>query len=93
MDSTATVDIEEAKAISDETEADSVVSTTDDFQEVAFPHLKRVEILKLSVRDQIRLADDLLDPEPRPLSEALQNALRDHLADYERMKERHASGR
>ena len=37
MNSTATVDIEETKVIPDEAEANSVVSTTDDFEEVAFP--------------------------------------------------------
>jgi hypothetical protein len=90
MDSTATVDIEEAKAISGETEEDFSMEAGASSDPLA--HLKvRETIPMLSVEDSIRVAKDLLDPEPHPLSEALQNALRKRLMEIE--AEKRARGR
>ena len=85
MNSTATVDIEETKVISGEREEDSSMEAGASSDPLA--HLKvRETIPMLSVEDSIRVAKDLLDPEPHPLSEALQNALRKELRRMEMQK-------
>ena len=84
MNSTATVDIEETKVISGETEEDFSMEAGASSDPLA--HLKPIGTLKLSLEDSIRVAEDLSDPEPRPLSEALQNALRKELRRMEMQK-------